>query len=104
MSETPTRRVSSLTPTQKVGQRVSDRWWPMRQAAGKRPDGTWREMECWVDMHSGQDGSEKRIAYHDEGWNGEPPPLPSGDPGRAACWQPRSATYRENYLKIAWDT
>lgn len=94
--------MANQTVGQKIGQRVSDRWWPLRQAAGKNPDGSWRTLDAWVDMRSGQDGGEKRIAYHEDGHNGAPPPLASGDPGRQACWQPPSAQYRRNYLRIDW--
>lgn len=104
MSETRTRRVRSLTPTQKIGSRVSDRYWPVRQVVGKHADGSFRTIESFVDMRSGGDGGEKSVAIDaDLGWSGAPPDLPSGDPGKQACYAPASECYRRNYANIRWD-
>ena len=101
MSSNRARRQSSLTVDQKIGSRVSDRWYPMRQALFKKQTGGWVTEEVFVDMKSGQRG-EPTVAHDEAGWSGSPPDLPSGDPGRAAAYQPASATYRANYAKIDW--
>jgi hypothetical protein len=102
MSSNRERRISALSLDQKIGSRVSERWFPMKQALGKNADGSWKTADVWVDMRSGRDGGEKTVAYHEDGWNGDPPPLPSGDPGKAAAYQPPSQRYRENFTRIDW--
>lgn len=102
MSSNRERRRSSLTVEQKIGARVSDRYWPMSQALGKRADGSWQTQEVFVDMRSGRDGRDPTIAYDPDGWSGAPPDLPSGDPGKAAAYQPPSERYRERYDAIDW--
>jgi len=102
MSSNRERRRSSLTLDQKIGARVSDRWYPMQQALGKRRDGTWQTQEVFVDMKSGGPGRDPLIAYDEAGWSGSPPDLPSGDPGKAAAYQPPSERYRERWSKIDW--
>ena len=103
MSSNRERRQSSLTLGQKVGARVSERFWEARQAVGKDAKGEMQYLESYIDMHSGQDGGEKTFyTDYDRGWNGAPPNLPSGDPGREAARLPPSQRYREQYEKIDW--
>ena len=103
MSSNRERRQNSVTIGQKVGSRVSERYWEVRQAVGKDAKGEMQYLESYVDMRSGQDGGEKRLyTDYDRGWSGSPPNLPSGDPGREAARLPPSEQYRQNYGKIDW--
>ncbi len=104
MSSNRERRQSSLTVEQKVGSRVSERMYPMRQMLGKDRHGTPITQEVFVDLRSGRDGGEKTVYYPDPtlGWSDSPPNLPSGDPGREAGRLPPSQRYREQYAKIDW--
>lgn len=87
---------------QKVSTAGYGRYWELRQAMGKNSRGEMQYAEAWVDMASGQDGGEKKVYLHEDGWNGSPPPLPSGDPGKQACYQPPNQRYRERYALIDW--
>jgi len=103
MSSNRERRQSSLTLGQKVGSRVSERFWEVKQAVGKNSKGEMQYLESYVDMRSGGDGGEKAVfTDYERGWSGSPPNLPSGDPGREAGRLPPSETYRRNYAKIDW--
>ncbi len=103
MSSHRERRQSSLTVTQKVPMAGYGRFWEMKQAMGKNAKGEMQYAEAWVDMASGRDGGEKDVFIHPDGWNGEPPPLASGDPGKQYAYQPPSARYRQRYELIEWD-
>jgi hypothetical protein len=105
MSGRHTRNLSNLTLEQKVGSRVSDRMVPVRQAMGKDRHGVMQAREVYVDMRSrvGPDGNEKVLHGGVGGWSDSPPDLPSGDPGKQACYQPPSALYRQQYDKINWE-
>lgn len=63
------------------------RFWPMRQFEGRDAQGNNISTEGFRDMVSGE--------FHapEEGWNGEPPPLPSGEKNLTT---PENA-YKENY-------
>ena len=76
----------------------------MRQMLGKDRHGRPMTQEVFVDMRSGQGGGEKTVYVppDDAGWNGAPPNLPSGDPGREAARLPPSETYRQHYQTIDW--
>ncbi len=101
MSSDRDRRQSSLSVEQKVGARVSDRMWPMRQMIGKDRFGQPVTREIFVDMLSGVGGEEKRTYEPDGGWDDAPPNLPPGDPGREGSGRV-SMRYRENWGKIDW--
>lgn len=104
MSSPRDRRQASLTVDQKIGSRVSERWYPLQQMVGKDRQGRPLTQEVFVDMRSGQDGGEKTVYYPtpELGWSDSPPNLPSGDPGREAARMPPSQRYREQYAKIDW--
>lgn len=91
-----------MSVEQKVGTRISDRFWPMQQALGKDRHGKMQTAEVYVDMRSGVGGGEKTIHGGDGGWNDVPPNLPSGDPGKQAAYQPPSERYRQRYTLIDW--
>ena len=103
MSGRHERNIANLTVTQKVGNRVSDRYWPMQVAAGKDRHGVMQTREVYVDMHSGAVGREKHIVETPHGWDSPPPNLPSGDQGRQAYTLPASPAYRRNYDAIDWE-
>jgi hypothetical protein len=95
--------MANITVNQKVSEAGHRRFWEMRQPIGKNAKGEMQYRECFVDMRSGQDGSEKRIISHPDGWDAKLPDLPSGDPGKQFAYQPPSQRYRDNYDKIRWD-
>lgn len=102
MSSNRARRQASLTLDQKIGTRASDRFWEVKQALGKDRHGVMRYAEAYVDMASSRGGQEPTLYVHEDGWNGRPPDLPSGDPGRQFAYQPPSQRYRERYAQIDW--
>lgn len=102
MSSDRERRQASLTVEQKVPMAGYGRFWELKQAMGKNSRGEMQYAEAFVDMASGKDGGEKNVYYHPDGWSGAPPNLPSGDPGRQACYQPPNSLYRLNFQKIDW--
>ena len=102
MSSHRDRRQSSLTIGQKIPMAGYGRFWEVKQAIGKNAKGEMQYLEAFVDMSSGKDGGEKDVYLPENGWNGEPPPLPSGDPGRQACYMPPNSLYRRNYGRIDW--
>lgn len=103
MSSRHERNQSNSTLTQKVGPRISDRMWEMRQAIGKDSQGNMQSVPCYVDMRSGGVDGEKMIHYGEEGWSSTPNNLPSGDEGREPCWQPPTEAYKRGYELIQWD-
>ena len=102
MSSSRERRISSLSVEQKVGARVSERWWPMREMRGKDRHGNPVTQEVFVDMRSGAGGEEKQVYTPENGWDGSPPNLPGGDVGREGSGLV-SERYRENFSKIDWE-
>lgn len=68
------------------------RFWELRQLTGRNPDGSKRSIEGFRDMETGE--------FHapEKGWNGQPPPLPSGE-----RLPEISSNYAKNYEKIVWD-
>ena len=102
MSSNRERRQSTLTLDQKVGTRVSDRYWPLRQALGKDRHGVMQTRDVFADMRSGHPSGEATIHWGEGGHSDSPPNLPSGDPGKELYHQPPSEKYRENFAKIEW--
>ena len=69
------------------------RFWELKQLAGHNHDGSRRTVEGFRDMVTGE--------FHapDNGWDGEPPPLPSGEMTPMAS----SDKYAHNYDRIVWN-
>jgi hypothetical protein len=66
------------------------KFWPMRQFTGMNPDGSKNSIEVFRDMVSGE------VHTHEDGWNGSPPDLPSGERDPIIS----SSKFAENYVKI----
>jgi len=91
---------TTITPTQKYGNTVGQRFRPLREFQGRERhgDGTYTDQtrEMWVDLVN-----RKKVPAAAD-WNDSPPDLPSGDAGRELRCQPPSEIYRQHYAAIDW--
>ena len=55
------------------------KYWPLKAFEGKRPDGSKITSEVFRDMTTGDIHYPIDKDGNLQGWNGEPPPLPSGE-------------------------
>jgi hypothetical protein len=85
----------------------SQAWWPMKELAGRREDGTKITREVFVNMDK-KDGEDRHQVFipHDRdgkeiGWNGSPPvPRSGGAKDGLTIYSPR---YVANYDTIQWE-
>lgn len=68
------------------------KYWPLRQLVGHNSDGSKRSVEGFRDMTTGDFNAPEN------GWSGEPPPLPHGERDPVL-----SNTYKDNYDMIKWN-
>ena len=67
------------------------RFWELRQLTGRNPDGSKKSVEGYLDMTTNE------FYAPENGWNGRPPELPSGE-----RLPETSSKYAKNYDLIDW--
>jgi len=75
------------------------KYWPVKAFEGKRPDGSKITSEVYRDMTTGEIHRPMDADGNLTGWNGEPPPLPSGE----KPVQSNDEKYLKNYEVIQFD-
>lgn len=77
------------------------KWWPMKKFDGYNPDGSKKSCEVFRNMKTGEVCNSYDTDGNDLGWNGEPPPLETGEKNLVDAGV--SNAYACGYDKIRWD-